>query len=59
MSLTNKAKLVDLHKRETDSKVKERLMLIIRVREDGHVTFSVVKEMNRSNPWASDWIKKV
>ena len=53
-----KAKLVDLYKKETDSKVKERLLLIIRVREDGHVPFRVVKEMNRSNPWASDWLKR-
>jgi transposase len=58
MSLTNKAKLVDLYKRETDSKANERLMLIIRVREDGHVPFRVVKEMDRSIPWASDWIKR-
>ena len=58
MMLTTKAKLVDLYKRETDSKVKERLLLVIRVREDGHVPFRVVKEMKRSNPWASDWLKR-
>ena len=58
MSLTNKAKLVDLYKKETDSKVKERILLVIRVREDGQVPFRVVKELHRSNPWASDWLKR-
>ncbi len=32
-------------------------MLIIRVRGDGHVPFRVVKEINRSNPWAY-WLKR-
>ena len=58
LPLTNKAKLVNLYKKENDPKVKERLFLVIRVREDGHVPFRVVKEMNRSNPWASDWLKR-
>ena len=58
MMSTNKAKLVDLYKNETDSKVKERILLVIRVREDGQVPFRVVKEMHRSNPWASDWLKR-
>ena len=58
MMLTTKAKLVDLYKKETDSKVKERILLVIRVREDGHVPFRVVKELHRSNPWASDWLKR-
>ena len=58
MSLTNKAKLADLYKKENDPKVKERLLLVIRVREDGQVPFRVVKEMHRSNPRASDWLKR-
>ncbi len=29
------------------------------MREDGQILFRVVKEMhNRSNPWASDWLKR-
>ena len=58
LPLTNKAKLVNLYKKENDPKVKERLFLVIRVIEDGHVPFRVVREMNRSNPWASDWLKR-
>jgi putative transposase len=53
-----KTKLVNLYKKENDPKVKERLLLVIRVREDGQIPFHVVKEMHRSNPWASDWLKR-
>ncbi len=56
--LTNKTNLVNLYKKGKDPKVKERLLLIIRVRYDQQVPFRVVKEMNRSNPWASDWLKR-
>ena len=47
-----------MYKKENDPKVKERLLLVIRVREDGQIPFHVVKEMHRSNPWASDWLKR-
>ncbi|MER5192167.1 MAG: helix-turn-helix domain-containing protein, partial [Candidatus Nitrosocosmicus sp.] len=57
MSLT-KTKLGNLYKKENDPKVKERLLLVIRVREDRQVPFRVVKQLNRSNPWASDWLKR-
>jgi putative transposase len=53
-----KSKLVNLYKKENDSKVKERLLLVIKVREDKQIPFRVVKEMYRSNPWASDWLKR-
>ena len=58
MSPLTKSKLVNLYKKENDSKVKERLLLIIKVREDKQIPFHVVKEMHRSNPWASDWLKR-
>lgn len=58
LSWTNKARLVNLYKKENDPKVKERLLLVIRVREDGQVPFRVVKEMHRSNPWSSGWLKR-
>src|SRR3954462_8314563 len=58
MSSLTKTKLVNLYKKENDPKVKERLLLIIRVREDGQIPFRVVKEIHRSNPWASDWLKR-
>ncbi len=58
MSSLTKSKLVNLYKKENDPKVKERLLLIIKVREDGQIPFRVVKDMHRSNPWASDWLKR-
>ena len=57
-SLTNKTRLVNLYKKENDPKVKERLLLVIKVREDKQVPFRVVREMHRSNPWASGWLKR-
>ena len=54
-----KTKLVNLYKKENDPKVKERLLLVIRVREDKQIPFRVVKEMHSSNPcWASNWLKR-
>ncbi len=58
MSSLTKTKLVNLYKKENDPKVKERLLLVIKVREDGQVPFRVVKEMHRSKSWASDWLKR-
>ena len=56
--LLTKTTLVNLYKKENDPKVKERLLLIIKVREDKQIPFHVVKEMHRSNPWASNWLKR-
>ena len=53
-----KSQLVNLYKKEKDPKVKERLLLVIRVMCDHQIPYHVVKEMNRSNPWASDWLKR-
>ena len=58
MPSPTQSKLVDLYNKENDPKVKERLLLIIKVRMDGQIPFRIVKEMHRSNPWASDWLKR-
>ena len=59
MMLTTKAKLVDLYKKGNRLKGEgKNTAVVIRVREDGHVPFRVVKELHRSNPWASDWLKR-
>jgi len=44
--LLTKTTLVNLYKKENDPKVKERLLLIIKVREDGQIPFHVVKDMH-------------
>ena len=54
-----KSKLVNLYKKENHPKVKERLLLIIKVREDRQIPLCVAKDMHRSNNlWASDWLKR-
>jgi putative transposase len=58
LPLVNKTKLVNLYKKEKDPKVKERLLLVIRVRCDRQIPFRAVRELNRSSPWASDWLKR-
>jgi transposase len=58
MSPLTQSTLVNSYKKENDPKVKERLLLIIKVRQDKQIPFRVVKEMHRSNPWASDWLKR-
>ena len=58
MSPLTKSRLVNQYKKENDPKVKERLLLIIKVREDKQIPFHVIKELHRSNPWAFDWLKR-
>ena len=45
-------------KKKMIQRLRKDYFLVIRVREDGQVPFRVVKEMHRSNPWASDWLKR-
>ena len=58
MSSLTKSRLVNLYKKENDPKVKERLLIIIKVKEDKQIPFRVLKEKHRSNPWASDGLKR-
>lgn len=57
-SLSLKSNLVNLYKKEKDPNVKERLLLVIRVKCDRQIPFRVVKELNRSSPWAFYWLKR-
>jgi len=51
--------LVDLYRRELNAKVKERLLLVIRVIVDGELpAHDVVKEIHRSKPWGSYWLER-
>ncbi len=47
-----------LYKKEEDSKVKERLFLVMRVEGDSMLPAHVAKEMRRSKPWASYWLER-
>ena len=53
-----RSELVGLYKGESNPKLKERLLLIIRVEYDGLVPAHVAKELHRSKPWASYWLDR-
>jgi transposase len=50
---------VELQRKESNAKVKERLLLVIRVVDDGELPAHVVKGIHRrSKPWASYWLER-
>lgn len=51
-------KLLELYRKEVNAKVKERLLLVIRVMIDGELPAHVVKEIHRSKPWGSYWLER-
>jgi transposase len=52
-------RLIELYRRELNAKVKERLLLVIRVIVDGELpAHDVVKEIHRSKPWGSYWLER-
>lgn len=51
-------KLVEIYKKESNAKVKERLLLIIRVVDERELPAHVVKGIHRSKPWASYWLER-
>ena len=58
MSISSRSRLVELYKRESNHKVKERLLLILRVEGDKQLPAHVVKDLHRSKPWASYWLDR-
>ena len=54
----SRGRLVELYRRESNAKVKERLLLVIRVVGDGEPPAHVVKGIHRSKPWASCWLER-
>ena len=53
-----KSKLESVYRNETDVKVKERLLLILKVKNDGMIPARAAKELHRSRTWASDWLRR-
>ena len=45
-------------KREVNSNVKERLLLVLKVEGDDIVPSRAAKELHRSRTWASDWLAR-
>jgi putative transposase len=54
----SKRELAELYKRESNLKMKERLLLTLRVEVDGEVPAHVVQELHRSKPWGSYWLDR-
>ena len=54
--IATRSELDDLYKSEDDPRVKERLLLILRVEGDGVISAHVAEELHRSRPWASYWL---
>lgn len=49
---------MELYKRESNAKVKERLLPVIRVVDDKELPARVAKGLHRSKPWASYWLQR-
>lgn len=49
---------MDLYRKESNAKVKERLLLVIRIVDDGELPAHVVKGIHRSKPWGSYWLER-
>ncbi len=54
-----KSTLVNLYKKENDPKVKEKLLLIIKVQEDRQIPFHIVKEMHQKQSLGFRLVKKI
>jgi leucine-zipper of insertion element IS481 len=58
LTVSSRSGLAELYKRESNTKVKERLLLILRVEGDEQLPAHVVKAIHRSKPWASYWLER-
>jgi hypothetical protein len=47
-----KSKLESVYRNEADVKVKERLLLVLKVKNDGMIPARAAKELHRSRTWA-------
>ena len=53
-----KQELEALYRKEEDPRVKERLLLVVRVEGDGQIPAHVASELHRSRPWTSYWLER-
>jgi transposase len=54
----NKGELETLYRKESRARLKERLLLILKVEGDGMIPAHVAKELHRSRTWTSDWLAR-
>ena len=50
--------MIRLYKKETNLKVKERLLLVIKVEIDDLIPAYAADELHRSRPWALYWLDR-
>ncbi len=54
----SKNELIKLYKKETNIKVKERLLLVIKVEYDNIIPAYAADELHRSRPWGLYWLDR-
>jgi putative transposase len=54
----SKNELIRLYKKETNLKVKERMLLVVKVEHDDVIPAYAADELHRSRPWALYWLKR-
>ena len=50
--------LEEVYHSEEDGDVKERMLLVMRVRSDGVLASEACKELHRTKGWASKWLRR-
>ena len=50
--------MIRLYKKETNLKVKERMLLVIKVEHDNVIPAYAADELHRSRPWALYWLDR-
>lgn len=59
LNLLSKEFLEQAYRSEEDPAVKERLLLVLRVRGDGVVAAQAARDVHRTRAWASKWLKRL
>ena len=54
----SRGKLETLYRKESRARLKERLLLILKVEGEGMIPARVAKELHRSRSWTSDWLAR-
>ena len=54
----SKNELIRLYKKEVNLKVKERMLLVIKVENENIIPAYAADEVHRSRPWALYWLKR-
>ena len=54
----NKSELSYLYRSECEPKVKERLLLVLKVKGNGVIPARAAKELDRSRTWSTNWLMR-